>query len=263
MRGVPFAIAGTRAPRWWACVLALTVFACVVLTSPTLASAQAQQVRITELQCNRDPEVVAITNQGTAVQDLEGWTLRSDPVESEVFDLSTIGSLSPGASVLVQSGPQAGGLFVWSNTQILRDDDAQDFARVVDASGAVVHEVNCGGGTSAPTAAPTAAPAATPDAADGVPVGGGPPSYGSESSAGAMMFAGGLLTALGLASIIILWQRRPAAQAVSVTTQPTVSGDPSQSWRYRHDSSGWLLFVLSVALVAFAARTLLFPRRRR
>src|SRR3989304_970010 len=88
----------------------------------SLSSAQAPDIRIAELKCNGDPELVAIENAGDAAQQLAGWQLQSDPA-SEAFDLSVLGSLQPGASVFIQAGPSASGVFKWGTQFVFRDDD--------------------------------------------------------------------------------------------------------------------------------------------
>src|SRR3990170_3669603 len=122
----------------------------------SLSSAQAPDIRIAELKCNGDPELVAIENAGDAAQQLAGWKLQSDPA-SEVFDLSVLGGLQAGASIFIQAGPAATGVFKWGTSFVLRDDDTTDYVRIVDNNGATVDQVNCGGATPAaplPTAPP-------------------------------------------------------------------------------------------------------------
>src|SRR3989337_293880 len=92
----------------------------------SLSSAQAPDVRIAELKCNGDPELVAIENRGDVAQQLAGWKLQSDPA-SEVFDLSVLGGLQPGASIFIQAGPSATGVFKWGTAFVFRDDDASDY----------------------------------------------------------------------------------------------------------------------------------------
>src|SRR3990172_9251360 len=133
----------------------------------SLSSAQAPDVRIAELKCNGDPELVAIENAGDAAQQLAGWKLQSDPA-SEVFDLSVLGGLQAGASIFIQAGPAATGVFKWGTSFVLRDDDTTDYVRIVDNNGATVDQVNCG-------AATPAAPSPTPTPPNGVPNGGGAP----------------------------------------------------------------------------------------
>src|SRR3989304_2228506 len=108
----------------------------------SLSSALAPSIRIAELKCNDDPEVVAIENAGDAAQQLAGWQLQSDPA-SETFDLSVLGSLQAGASIFIQAGPSATGVFKWGTSFVLRDDDPTDYVRIVDDTGATVDQVNC------------------------------------------------------------------------------------------------------------------------
>src|SRR3990170_1704481 len=100
----------------------------------SLSSALAPSIRIAELQCNGDPEVVAIENAGDTAQELAGWQLQSDPA-TEVFDLAALNSLQPGASIFIQAGPSATGVFKWGTELVLRDDDPTDFVRIVDNTG--------------------------------------------------------------------------------------------------------------------------------
>src|SRR3990170_1957241 len=114
----------------------------------SLSSAVAPSIRIAELKCNGDPEVMAIENAGDTAQQLAGWQLQSDPA-SEVFDLSVLSGLAPGASIFIQAGPSASGVFKWGTAFVLRDDDPTDYVRIVDNNGATVDQVNCGGATPA------------------------------------------------------------------------------------------------------------------
>ena len=230
----------------------------------SLVSAQAAQVRVTELQCSRDPETVAITNQGINAQDLTGWSLKSDPVASESFDLTAVGVLGAGVTVFVESGPAASGTFVWSSNFVFRDGDASDFVRVLDNTGAVVHEVNCQGTTASASAVPTAAPTSTPARptpaptaapADVVPLGGGPPTASSGSFV-LLMLAVGLL-AIGGGALTVL-TTSPAGTRVPVegigTRVPRWdSGRPAAGGRF--------LYLLLVGLLAVAAQV--FGSRRK
>ena len=177
----------------------------------SLSSAQAPDVRIAELKCNGDPELVAIENRGDAAQELAGWELQSDPA-SEVFDLSVLGGLQPGASIFIQAGPAATGLFKWGTAFVLRDDDTTDYVRVVDDTGATVHQVNCGGEIPSDPS-PTASPL------NGVPNGGGAPPLPDDPVTPATLIAAGLaLAAAGGAAVAFLWLRpRPVAAAVAVS----------------------------------------------
>jgi hypothetical protein len=178
----------------------------------SLVSAQAPDIQITSLICSEDPEVVAVTNQGSSAQDLSGWSLKSDPPQNEVFDLSAVGVLAPGATVFVQSGPQASGSFVWSTNLVFRAGDTSDYARIVDNHGATVQQVNCAG--PSPTTPPTPSPA--PQTAAPLPDGGGPPGPSGSSllSATLTIAAGGLLIVLALAAFVAASPRRSPAQVI-------------------------------------------------
>jgi hypothetical protein len=242
------------------------VFCALALASVSLVSAQTAELRISELQCNSDPELVTITNQGSAEQDLAGWTLRSDPVAAESFDLSVIGVLGAGVSVFVESGPGAQGSYVWSTNFVLRDSDATDFARIVNANGAVVHEVKCQAGsptitvgaTAQPTAtvapttagpARTAAPATAPS--NVVPVGGGPPGSGSWQSGGLMVVVGAWLLAAVFGVVVLGRLRSDRAQPVIVsaaqTLSPAIHARPVAPGYAR-----WFYFLLVLVLAAIA-----------
>ena len=243
------------------------VFSILALASVSLVSAQTAELRISELQCNSNPELVTITNQGSAEQDLAGWTLRSDPVASEFFDLSVIGVLGAGVSVFVESGPSALGSYVWSTEFVLRDSDATDFARIVNANGAVVHEVKCQSASPTITASataqptPTAAPATarpTPTAAPAtapsnvVPDGGGPPGAGSWQSGGLMLVAGAWLLASVFGFVVLGPLRSDRARPVIVSTAETLSpvihtGPAAPGY------SRWLYLLLVLALAAIAS----------
>ncbi len=125
-----------------ALVSALAIVLALAAVSPS--GAQGADVQIAQLSCSGDPELVVIENFGDAAQTLTGWELQSDPPASEIFDLSVLGGLAPGASVSIQSGPSASGVFKWSLDEIFRDNDATDYVRLVDDTGAIVDQVNCG-----------------------------------------------------------------------------------------------------------------------
>lgn len=179
-------------------LVALLALALVSQYGP--ANAQETGVSISALDCAGDPEFVTIVNGGSDAVDLTEWVVVSDPLASESFALTDVGELAGGASVNIQSGPAAGGALVWSTDEIFRDDDASDFARLLDATGATVNEVACAVPT--PTPSPTTEPTMS---ADGIPNGGGPPAGDSGPLtplllAGAGLFAGALaLTSFTLA----------------------------------------------------------------
>ncbi len=145
----------TRLALGFALVIALgsALAIALALAAVSPAGAQGPDVQITRLECIDDPdaegiqEVVVIENLGDAAQTLTGWELQSDPPDSETFDLVVLGGLAPGASISIQSGPSASGVFKWGLTPIYRDNDPTDYARIVDDTGAIVHQVNCAGPT--------------------------------------------------------------------------------------------------------------------
>lgn len=242
-------------------VLAAALYA-VTLASVSLVSAQTSGVRITELQCNVDPEAVTITNQSDQPIDLTGWALKSDPVTSESFDLTVVGPLAPNVSIFVEAGSRAEGSFVWSRAPVLRDSDLTDFVRIVDAGGGTIDEVKCQGGspapspaaTARPTTAPTAAPSAAPTAApaDGVPVGGGRPGAGWSRTFALALATGSWMLAIvfGALGLIGLWgAAEPVALApergLMPNRQPDTDARPGR-WLY-------LLLVLVLAAVGTVA----------
>lgn len=183
--------------------LSIALSAALALAAVSAASGQGPDVHIAQLQCTGDPEIVIIENRGDAAQDLTGWKLQSDPASSEEFSLSVLGGLQPGASVSIQSGPSASGVFTWGTQFVFRDNDPADYARIVNSGGAVVHEVNCGQGATP-----------TPSPASGVPNGGGPPPPSADSlTPMALVLIGGFLAAAG-GSILTLLRLRPWARRV-------------------------------------------------
>jgi hypothetical protein len=252
-----------------AMVSGLAVTLALLTSGP--ASASAADVRIAELRCEGDPELVVIENEGDATQDLTGWQLQSEPSGSEVFELGVVsdGDLEAGEQVFIQSGPSAGGTFRWGNEAIFRDDDATDYVRIVDGTGAVVDQVNCGGAgaeaSPTPSPAPTASPEASP-AAD-VPNGGGaPPISGGALSPAVMIVFGGSMAAAGMAFITRSWARlRSGPTAVSISAREEVTADRSRASGVRRSRSrAWVASAgFGLALVALVALiTLLVTRRR-
>jgi len=205
VRGVWPPYDGMRVAGFLAVLTALA--AAVAPGSVSLILAQGAGVEIVALDCLSIPEVITITNLGTAPQSLTDWTLQSDS-QSVRFDLSPAGVLDPGESIFVQAGPQASGAFVWSAELVLRDGDVSDYASIVDSAGDTVHQVTC-----APE--PAGTPSPTPVPAPGVPNGGGlPPPEAAALTPGAMVLIGGFMAAAGLACSLIAWPRRTAAAAV-------------------------------------------------
>ena len=89
--------------------LAVTVaalIACIGLGSAGSAAAAAD-VRVASLDCASNPEVVELSNTGDESQDLTGWALVSDPIASESYGLTPLGTMAAGSSVFIESGAKA------------------------------------------------------------------------------------------------------------------------------------------------------------
>ncbi len=182
-----------------------TVALAFALAAVSSSGAQGLGIRIAELDCDSDPEVVVIKNQGDASQQFVGWKLLSDPPEAEVFELIVLGGLASEASITIQSGPAASGIFIWTTDEVFREGDPTDYARIVDDAGVVIHEVSCGA-----EAAPS--PTANPSPPFDVPNGGGvPPVSGGVLSPLIMVLSGGSMFAAGLTAITLSWLRRNAS----------------------------------------------------
>ena len=234
-----------------AAVFALSGGIALVLASG--ARAQESQIQIAQLECGGSPEVVAVRNSGGSALSLVGWTLQSDRPEDGHFNLSAVGVLNPGETVFVQSGPGAGGLFVWSAQPVFRDGDSSDYARIVEVGGAVIHQVNCvGSPVVTPSPSPTPAPSASP--APDVPNGGGLPAEATGSvSPTAMVLTGAVMVSAGLATSVLSWpvsvfNRRRAAQP-SVAQAPPRQ-DSVRGRRRRASAAGSLFPIASLLLLA-------------
>lgn len=198
-------------------VLLVSIAGVLIATVPLLlshsAGAQGAGVRISELQCNADPEVVVIVNEGGQDVDVSSWQLQSDPTLAESFPLFLVRILSPRESVTIHSGPSAAGAFVWSRESVFRDGDPTDFAQLVNTAGDVVAKVPCEPvqqptatvtATPAQTPAPEPSPTATVLSANGVPFGGGPPGVATGLiPPAAMVVAGSWLLTAGLGTIAV------------------------------------------------------------
>lgn len=233
---------------------AATLAIAVALAALSAASAQGPDIRIAELQCTGNPEVVTIENAGGASQDLTGWTLLSDPTGSESFDLSALGGLQAGASVFIQSGPFASGVFNWGPDFVFRDDDATDFARIVDDQGATVDEVACAG------AAPTPSPAPSPEpTSSNVPNGGGlPPPPGGVSLSGILVFGGSILTSLGAVTAALPWL---SSSPVEAPAEPVPLPVRRRRSRRREQPFSWGLGLAVMGIVVALALALLVDGR--
>jgi hypothetical protein len=247
--------------------LALTL----ALATIGVARGQEPDLRIAELDCDSDPELVEIKNEGGPIEqgDIAGWQLQSEPSGSEVFELGVLGGFASEESKFIQSGPSASGTFRWGNEAVFRDGDPTDYVRIVDGTGAVVDQVNCSqplvAASPTPSPAPTPSPEASP-AAD-VPNGGGaPPIPGSALSPAMMVTLGGSMAAAGMAFITRSWRRLSPRPTVSLSSSlEQVTGAPPSPGRPRRSRSRGLAesvgFGLALgALVALI--TLLVVRRR-
>ncbi len=236
-----------------ALVSALAIALALAAVSP--AGAQGADVQIAQLSCSGDPELVVIENLGDDPQNLDGWELQSDPPDSEVYDLGNLGTqLLPGASVSIQSGPSASGVFNWTLEFVYRDDDPADYARIVDDTGAIVHQVNCAEAT--PTPSPSPSPEPSPAAA--VPNGCGAPPIASGSPSPAMiLLVGGSLAVAGLAMIALPRLRLRPALAVAASSPKRDYRGGSGTRRGRSSSA----FGLTLVGICAVAMVLILRRR--
>ena len=233
-----------------ALVSALAIALALAAVSP--AGAQGPDVQIAQLSCSGDPELVVIENVGDTAQTLTGWELQSDPPDSQAFDLAVLGGLAPGSSVSIQSGPSAGGVFKWGLEFIYRDDDPTDYARIVDDTGAIVHQVNCAEATPSPTPSPEPSPAAE------VPNGGGAPPITSGSLTPAMiLLVGGSLAIAGLAMIALPRLRLRPSLAVAASSPQRGYRGGSGTRRGRSSTA------FGLTLVGLCAVAMLLILRRR
>jgi hypothetical protein len=231
------------------------------------ARGQGADIRIAELKCTGDPEVVVIENAGDTAETLTGWQLQSDPTDSEVFDLGVLGGLQPGALVNIQSGPSASGVFNWGMEYIFRDNDPTDFARIVDSTGTVVDQVNCASEATpeaSPTASPQPSPSPTPTPPPGdVPNGGGPPPPSGETLlASLLVLVGGGMAAAGMATGAFSGLRLLSSPAPSGTAASPRESEARP--RRMEDARGERApAALGLALVGIVAAALVFRLFRR
>lgn len=226
----------------------------LALVAVSSVGAQGPDVQISKLECIDDTnvagiqELVVIENLGDVTQDFTGWELQSDPPGSEVYDLSQLGSLPKGASVRIESGPSASGVFKWGLESIFRDDDPTDYARIVDDTGAIVHQVNCAGGAT-PTPSPTPSP--KPSLAGEIPNGGGlPPVAEGAVWPTITLLIGGSIAVAGVA-LIALPRLRLRSSLMTVASPP--QREPSGANGTRQEpfsaSIGLVLLALAAAVV--------------
>jgi hypothetical protein len=227
-----------------------------------VATAAAAEVKIADVDCNGSPEVVELENEGPDSQDLTGWKLVSQPVGSESFDLTPLGSLPANSSVFIESGPTAEATFRWSTSQVFRDDDPTDFVRLIDDSGQTRGETACAAqatGGASPTPA-AATPTATAPAAN-VPNGGGRPGDVNDlpTSPLVAVVAGGSLLGVGALAFSTAWlggttrsrkRREPPVAETVVITPPTLPVPARRASRGSQDGSRPLLLIVAVAITA-------------
>ena len=237
------------------------------------AFAAASDVRLATVDCAGNPELVEVKNFGNEGQDLTGWQLQSDG--DAPFSLTQAGVIPAGGSIFIESGPNAQAAFRWSQSQIFRDNDASDFARLVDNTGVNRAQIACAQAAS-PTATPTPRPAA-----GGVPNGGGRQGTSGELLSPAMfIYAGGSIVG-AIAGLSLAWmgvsvgldrrKRRQNAVRESGLGEPDRPGPadpagaalaaaPNGTRRRRPEVAAQpLLLALIVALVAAILVALLMP----
>lgn len=242
--------------RWG---LAAGVLAAGVLVLGTTMAAGAAGAQIKSLDCASTPEVVAITNTGAETQVMNGWKLVSDPVDQQSFDLGSIGALSPGETVFIESGPGAAGAFVWSKEEVFRDGDPTDYARLVSADGVFFDEVHC---TAASTPTPTMG---------SIPDGGGPLGPASDRSVPLLAVgAGSVMAMLGMVAVMAgLVARAPhriaAAVASGAPHSLTATSGVRRSASRRGDPAveAYLALAVLLAVVAAILDIVTRPRSRR
>jgi len=253
---------------------ALAIALALTLGLVSSARAQGPDIQIVQLECTGDPELVVIENRGDAAQALAGWELQSDPPDTEVFDLTVLGGLQPEASVFIQSGPSASGVFKWGLEFVFRDDDPTDYARIVDDTGAVVHQVNCGAEvvpepSPTPSPEPSPTPSPEPSPPNGVPNGGGPPPPPGDALLAAMtVLVGGSMAAAGVAtgalSGLRLRSSPVAGSATALALRPAAARPHAQprgpDGSHRQPNSAALRLALVGLLAAALAFRLLWRR---
>ena len=257
---------------WAAGLGVVTVSTAVLAFSTAGASAAVSDVRLASVNCATIPEIVEIKNFGDQEQDLTGWKLESDGTDP--FSLSSAGTIPAGASIFVESGPGVQATFTWSQSQIFRDNDPTDYARLVDNTGVTKSQTACAQATAAATAAPTVAPTAAPTStpAGQVPNGGGPPGtpdhlvspltliYLGGSAMAAVV--GAALSWMGIGAGLDRRRKRragadaeasdvPGPEPTVVVSLTPIQPQPKPRRRRQHESSSQpLLLALIVALAA-------------
>jgi hypothetical protein len=248
----------------------IVVLGALMLLSLAQSNSAAQEVdvEISELDCNGDPEMVTVTNRGTTPIDMTGWNLQSDPTTSESLALQQFGSLAAGETLTAQAGPSAEGPFVWTTTEVFRDNDASDFAQLASDAGEVLLKVNCQAAAQ-PTASPTAS--ATPAAAAATaspaalaaaeaPTAGGPPAVATSITPFLLIAIGSGLSTLGLSSFALAFKGSPRSVSTLALPEPQAAALPAGGTAAASttrrvtigQSRGALLFVAVAILLAAA-----------
>ncbi|HET9476936.1 MAG TPA: lamin tail domain-containing protein [Dehalococcoidia bacterium] len=237
------------------------------------AFAAASDVRLAAVACAGNPEVVEVKNFGDEGQDLTGWQLHSDG--DAPFSLTQAGIIPAGGSIFIESGPNAQSAFRWSQSEIFRENDTSDFARLVDNTGATRAQTACAQAAASPTATPTPEPAV-----GGVPNGGGLPGPSDSVLTPAMfIYAGGSIIG-AVVGLSLAWMgvslgldRRRKRRGTATGTEsaedrgaPAVPAAlaiaaPANGMRVRRAEVATppLLLALIVALVAAILVALLMP----
>jgi hypothetical protein len=252
----------------------LALFIAMPGPAGTGAFAAASDVRLAAVTCAGNPEVVEVKNFGNEGQDLTGWQLQSDG--DAPFSLTQAGIIPAGGSIFIESGPNAQAAFRWSQSQVFRDNDASDFARLVDNTGATRAQTACAQAATSATATPTPTPAA-----GGVPNGGGlPGTSGGLLSPAMFIYAGGSIVG-AIAGLSLAWmgvsvgldRRRRRQNAVresdlgepdrpgpAVPVAAALAAAPNGTQARRPEVAAQpLLLALIVALVAAILVALLMP----
>jgi len=214
---------------------------------------------------------------------MTGLNLQSVPTTSESLPLQQFGSLSADETITVQSGPKAEGSFVWSHTEVFRDNDPSDFAQLASDAGQVLVRVNCAEAvqqsgtptaTTRPAATPTALAATASPAAIGpvsAPNGGGPPDVANSISPLLLIVFGSGLSTAGLGSFALSFRGRRSSPSVLALPEPHAMGVPARSTaevstsgrRRTVDKSAGFILLVGIALLLGAVLLALQPGGRK
>jgi hypothetical protein len=224
--------------------------------------AQEVNVEISELRCNTNPELVVVTNKGDTPIDMTGWNLQSDPTSRESLALQQFGSLAAGETLTAQAGPGAEGAFVWSRTEVFRDNDSSDFAQLASDAGQVLLKVNCAGAAQqSATATPAATPSPTALGAVSAPTAGGPPGVASSISPIVLFALGSGFSSAGLGALVLSFRgSRSSAPVLAALPEPqpmavapgSRAESDTRSRRVRAQRSAGLLPIVAIALLLAA-----------